>query len=82
MMSKISRLEKSKLAELYKILAPIKNSHTDNSDSIDDFIFNQFTVTTDEKETLESARRHFEIEKEAMLEAFDIVNLLVEHFDI
>jgi len=82
MSTNISKLEKQKLAELYKILVPVKNSHTDNSDSIDDFIFNQFSVTTEEKATLETARKHFEIEKEAMLEAFDIVNLLVDHFKV
>lgn len=82
MMSKITTLEKKKLAELYKLLVPVKNSHTDNSDSIDDFIFQQFDITTDEAETLNSARKHFEIEKDAMLEAFDIVEMLVEHFDV
>ena len=84
-MSKISKLEKSKLAELYKILAPVKNSDTDNSDNINDFIFNQFeVVVSDEgdKMVLESARKHFEIENKAMLEVFDIVTLLIEHFDI
>ena len=81
-MSKITNLEKQKLAELYKILAPVKNSHTDNSDHIDDFIHQQFDITTDEEETLNSARKHFEIEKEAMLDAFDIVKMLVEHFDV
>ena len=81
-MSKITNLEKQKLAELHKILAPVKNSHTDNSDSIDDFIFQQFDIETEEAETLAAARKHFEIEKDAMLEVFDIVNMLVEHFDV
>ena len=81
-MKNLSRLEKQKLAEAYRILAPIKNSHTDNSDSIDDFIFDQFKIKTDEVETLKAARNHFKIEKEAMLEVFDIIELLIEHFDV
>ena len=81
-MSKITDLEKQKLAELYKILAPVKNSYTDNQDSIQDFIHKQFEITTDEPETLEAARKHFEIEQEAIEKAFDIVNMLVMHFDV
>ena len=81
----LSRLEKQKLAELYKILVPVKNSHSDNSDNINDFIFKQFEISTEDdgdKAVLDIARKHFEIESKAMLEAFDIVNLLVEHFDV
>ena len=81
-MSKLSNLEKKILAELYQILVPIKNSNTDLSDSIQDFIYNQFKITTDEESTLEQARGHFKIENEAMEKAFDIVSLLVQHFDI
>lgn len=84
-MKTLSRLEKQKLAELYKILAPIKNSHTDNSDNICDFIYEQFEIKTDDEGdmmVLKSARKHFEIESKAMLEVFDIVELLVEHFAV
>jgi len=81
-MKSLSKLEKQKLAELYKILAPVKNSYTNNSDSIDDFIYEQFEIKTDEDSTLRKARVHFELEKKVMIEAFDIVELLVEHFDV
>ena len=83
-MSKLSRLEKSELAELYKVLAPVKKSYTDNSDNIDDFIFNQFGVSCDDEEdmaALKIAREHFKIESKAMIEAFEIIDRLVEHFD-
>lgn len=81
-MSKITDLEKEKLAELFKILLPVKDSLNDSEDSIQDFIHKQFEITTDEPETLEAARKHFEIEQEAMEKAFDIVNMLVMHFDV
>ena len=81
-MKALSKLEKRALAELYKILATVKNSDTDNSDSIQDFIHNQFEIKTDEETTLNAARIHFEIENKAMLEAFDIILLLIEHFDV
>ena len=80
-MSKITDLEKEKLAELYRILAPVKNSLTDNEDSIQEFIHQQFEVTTEEPETLDAARKHFEIEQPAMEKAFDIVEMLVSHFN-
>ena len=83
-MSKLSSLEKSELAKLYKLLAPVKNSDNDNSDNINDFIFEQIEVSVKDKGdlmVLASARKHFEIENAAMKDAFDIVERLVEHFD-
>lgn len=81
-MSKISGLEKQKIADAYRRLALAKKSHTKNEDSINDFLYEQFQIETEEKETLDSAREHFKIELEVMLEVFDIVDLLVEHFEI
>ncbi|MCJ8293427.1 MAG: hypothetical protein MJK15_03390 [Colwellia sp.] len=81
-MKTLSRLEKQKLAELYKILAPVKNSHEHNSDSINDFIFGQSEIRTGDELTSKTTRNHFEIENKAMLEAFDIVEMLVDHFDV
>ena len=83
-MSKLSKLEKSELAKLYKLLADVKNSDTDNSDNINDFIFEQTEVSVKDKGDLmelASARKHFEIENSAMKDTFDIVERLVEHFD-
>lgn len=84
-MSELTNLEKQKLAELYKTLVPVKNSNLDNSDNINDFIFKQFEVSVEDegdKAVLESARRHFEIENDAMEKAFDIVEMLIEHFGV
>lgn len=83
-MSKISELEKLELARLYKLLAPVKNSYAENSDNINDFIFEQIEVSVKDKGdvmVLASARKHFEIENAAMKDAFDIVERLVDHFD-
>ena len=83
-MSKLSRLEKSKLKEAYRLLANVKKSNDKDIDSIQDFIHNQFPVNCpnkDEEGTLTAARKHYEVENDAMIKCFEIMDELIEHFE-
>jgi len=81
-MSKLSNLEKLQFSKILKLMAPVHNSLLDNSDAVDDFLYEQFAIETDETETLATARKHLALQRENTDKIFSIIELLIEHFDI
>lgn len=81
-MSKLSNLEKKQFKKILKLMAPVHDSLSTNSDSVSDFLCDQFTIETDEPKTLEAARKHLLLQQENTDEIFSIIELLIEHFDV
>lgn len=81
-MKKLSNLEKLQFKKLFNLISKIEESKVYNSDSVDDFLYEQFKVDTDEKQTLESAREHFKLVDNATNSMYELVSLLKGHFDI
>ena len=81
-MKKLSNLEKLQFKKLFNLISKIEESKVNNSDNVDDFLYEQFKVNTDEKQTLESAREHFKLTDNATDSMYELVSLLKEHFDI
>lgn len=84
-MSKLTKLEALKLAELYKKMVPIHNNLSTNADSIADTVYQQFefkAVEEDDQNTLDVSMKHFQMLHEGFEDCFELVVLLVDHFDV
>jgi uncharacterized protein YbaP (TraB family) len=82
MKHKLTNLEKQQLKKLFNFISKIEESKINGSDSIDDFLYEQFKVDTDEVSTLDTAREHFKLTSNANDAMFELVGLLKDHFDI
>tara|TARA_R110000851_G_scaffold321256_1_gene486517 strand:- start:1450 stop:1698 length:249 start_codon:yes stop_codon:yes gene_type:complete len=78
-MIKLSNLELRSLEEISDSLSNIAQSYSEHQDSVQDFIRNQITVTTDEPETLKQAKSHFEVMLSNLEDASREFNLLKSH---
>lgn len=82
MSNKLTKLEKNHLKKLFDLISTIEGSKISGSDSINDFLHDQFNIETDEVQTLKIARDHFELTNNANELMFEMVAIFKEHFDI
>lgn len=79
-MSKLSSLELRSMKDISTSLAIIVKSYSENEDSVQDFICDQFRVETDEPETLKQVKDHYEVMIGHIEDVTREFTLLSEHF--
>jgi len=58
---KLSDLELRSINDISDSLSNIAQSYNESQDSVQDFMHNQFEISTDEPETLKQVKNHFEV---------------------